>query len=147
MPSKTSTTKAPRKTVKPKAADAPVADVAAVPAAAAPVPAAPVNTDPSQVDVDTLAALMRADHGDPFAVLGMHHTGVALVVRTLLPGALAVELLDSQGRRLCELNRQGDSDLFTGAVPRRRNPFAYRLRVQWRGEDGAVSHTTEVDDP
>ena len=40
---------------------------------------------------------MRADHGDPFAVLGMHHTGTALVVRALLPTADKVELLDALG--------------------------------------------------
>ena len=126
------------------------------PAAKTPARKAPAKTaaseakatpDIGQVDADTLAALMRADHGDPFAVLGMHHTGMALVVRALLPTAEKVELLDTLGRCLCELTRQGDSDLFTGAVPRRRNPFAYRLRVQWRAHDGQPAHTTELEDP
>ncbi|MEX8519296.1 MAG: 1,4-alpha-glucan branching protein GlgB [Leptothrix sp. (in: b-proteobacteria)] len=90
---------------------------------------------------------MRADHGDPFAVLGMHPVGEALVVRTLLPGALAVDLLDAQGRRLCALLRQDDSALFTAVVPRRRNAFAYRLRVSWAAHDGAPSHSAEIEDP
>ncbi|MFM2052250.1 MAG: 1,4-alpha-glucan branching protein GlgB [Pseudomonadota bacterium] len=115
--------------------------------APAPAPAPSTAPDIGRLDDATLAALMRADHGDPFSVLGMHHTGVALVVRVLLPGAVAVDVLDPQGRRLCALSRQGESDLFTGAVPRRRNPFAYRLRVQWRGADGVPAHTTELDDP
>ncbi|MFM9709709.1 GlgB N-terminal domain-containing protein, partial [Streptomyces galilaeus] len=32
-------------------------------------------------------ALMRAEHGDPFAVLGPHQTRDGLQVRALLPGA------------------------------------------------------------
>jgi len=136
---KTPARKAPAKKAAPAAATPP--DTPSVTAAAKATP------DTGRVDADTLAALMRAEHGDPFAVLGMHHTGVALVTRALLPMAEQVELLDGNGRCLCALTRQGDSDLFTGAVPRRRNPFAYRLRVQWRAHDGQPAHTTELEDP
>ena len=99
-----------------------------------------------RVDAATLDALMRADHGDPFAVLGMHHTGTALVVRALLPGAAEVELLDALGRRLCALTRQESSALFTGAVPRRRNPFEYRLRIRWTDAEGRALEPVVVDD-
>jgi 1,4-alpha-glucan branching enzyme len=103
--------------------------------------------DPSRLDADALAALMRADHGDPFALLGLHPAGEALVMRALLPGALAVDLLDAHARRLCTLARQDDSALFTAVVPRRRNPFSYRLRVTWAEHDGQPGHTSEIDDP
>ena len=38
-------------------------------------------------------ALMRAEHGDPFAVLGPHRTDEGLWVRALLPGARSVAVL------------------------------------------------------
>ena len=60
-------------------------------------------------------ALMRAEHGDPFAVLGPHDSDDGLWVRALLPGAQAVAVMHSgSGWPLAELDRQGGSDLFAG---------------------------------
>ena len=78
---------------------------------------------------------------------GMHVAHEGVVVRTLLPGALVVEVLDRAGRRVGVLNRQDDSALFTGVMPRRRKPFPYRLRVQWREADGSPGPLTLLDDP
>ena len=132
----------PRKTSAPS--PAPAAPAKKKSQTAGTAPAAVPET--GRVDAATLDALMRADHGDPFAVLGMHHTGTALVVRALLPGAAEVELLDALGRRLCALTRQESSALFTGAVPRRRNPFEYRLRIRWTDAEGRVLEPVVVDD-
>ncbi|MDB5918752.1 MAG: glgB [Massilia sp.] len=86
------------------------------------------------VEQATVAALMQGDHGDPFAVLGMHRHNGALVVRALLPGAVSVAVIDAKsGRRLASLDRIVGSDVFAAAIPRRKNPFAYRLRVDWGG--------------
>ena len=98
--------------------------------------------DPSHVSPDILEALQQAIHGDPFAVLGMHQIGADVVMRAWLPGADAVELLDTRDRRVCALQRQGDSALHGTVVPRRRRPFRYRLRVRW-----AAGHVTVIDDP
>ena len=98
--------------------------------------------DPSHVSPDILEALQQAIHGDPFAVLGMHQIGADVVMRAWLPGADAVELLDTRDRRVCALQRQGDSALHGAVVPRRRRPFRYRLRVRW-----AAGHVTVIDDP
>ncbi|MBS0511699.1 MAG: 1,4-alpha-glucan branching protein GlgB [Proteobacteria bacterium] len=100
-----------------------------------------------QIDPGTLDALMQATHGDPFAVLGMHSTQDGVVVRALLPGARSVAVVDSHARRVASLQRQTDSALFTAVIPRRRKPFAYRLRVEWAGADGSAGHTSEIDDP
>ena len=132
----------PRKTSAPS--PAPAAPAKKKSQTAGTAPAAVPET--GRVDAATLDALMRADHGDPFAVLGMHHTGTALVVRALLPGAAEVELLDVLGRRLCALTRQESSALFTGAVPRRRNPFEYRLRIRWTDAEGRALAPVVVDD-
>ena len=88
-----------------------------------------------------LAALARGEHGDPFALLGMHAGEAGVVVRTLQPQAASVRVIDRKtGRAVAELPRIGDYGLFGGPVGRRRR-FAYRLRL---AEDGGVR---EIDDP
>ena len=89
----------------------------------------------------SVATLMHGDHHDPFSVLGMHRHHGELVVRALLPGAAAVELIDTKtGRKLASLKRVEDSDVFSAAIPRRKNPFPYRLRVDWG------THRQEMED-
>ena len=99
-----------------------------------------------------LLALLEARHPDPFAVLGMHADAQGqLWVRTLLPSALSVSVHDTRtGRRLATLDERPSagqtgaqrlptptaSGLFEGVIPRRRQPFDYRLRVEWAS--GAV---------
>ena len=91
---------------------------------------------------DAYARLMQGDHGDPFSVLGMHRVNRQLFVRALLPGAKNVAVIESKTkRRLASLPRVGKSDLFAGAISRRVNPFAYRLRIDWG------THQQELEDP
>ena len=89
-----------------------------------------------------LAVLMRAEHGDPFAVLGPHQVGERLVLRALLPDARAVTVVDAAGAPLADLARQDDSALFTGVLPPGTPRTAHRLRVSW--SDG---HQSELIDP
>lgn len=89
-----------------------------------------------------LAALMRAEHGDPFAVLGPHQVSERLVLRALLPDARAVTVVDAAGAPLADLARQDDSALFTGVLPPGTPRTAHRLRVSW--SDG---HQSELIDP
>ncbi|MCL1886951.1 MAG: 1,4-alpha-glucan branching protein GlgB [Betaproteobacteria bacterium] len=77
-------------------------------------------------------ALIMGDHRDPFSVLGMHKEKGRLVVRTLIPRAWGVTVIDvASGRKLLELSRVHDSALFEGYIDDRKEPFAYRLRVNW----------------
>jgi 1,4-alpha-glucan branching enzyme len=86
------------------------------------------------------AALAEARHPDPFAVLGMHEEAAGtLWVRVLLPGARAVEVLDTRsGRRVAALGQRGEAGLFEAPLPRRRKRFDYRLRVHWAQGGSAV---------
>ncbi|MBB3180683.1 1,4-alpha-glucan branching protein GlgB [Variovorax sp. Sphag1AA] len=87
-------------------------------------------------------ALMRAEHGDPFAALGPHETDEGLRVRALLPGAKSVTVMQSgSGWPLAELDRQGDSDLFAGLVPASEARLGYHFHVDWG------THTSQLDDP
>ncbi len=91
---------------------------------------------------DAYRKLMAGDHGDPFAVLGMHRHNKQLFVRALLPGAAGVTVIDAKTRRsVVALDRVDDTDIFSGAIPRRINSFPYRLRIDWG------SHQQELEDP
>ncbi|HEY0614888.1 MAG TPA: hypothetical protein VGC96_09625, partial [Candidatus Elarobacter sp.] len=86
-----------------------------------------------------LEALERGREGDPFAVLGPHPLGSGTVVRTFLPGARAVTVVDADGRALAESERAGDGGLFEAyvvAIPER-----YRLLVTY------PAMTVTIDDP
>ena len=90
-----------------------------------------------QLDPGAVDALLRARHADPFAVLGPHRVEGQRLVRTLQPGAQAVEAIDGQGRVLASLETVAEG-LFAGAVP---GEGAYRLRVHW------PTAVQELDDP
>ncbi|CAK0744989.1 1,4-alpha-glucan branching enzyme [Azospirillaceae bacterium] len=80
-------------------------------------------------------ALARADHGDPFSVLGLHQdaTGKSLSVRAFLPGASAVCLLDAQtGADIADLSLIHPDGFFYASLPSNRHSrFPYRLRIQF----------------
>jgi 1,4-alpha-glucan branching enzyme len=92
-------------------------------------------------DTDVLA-LAEARHGDPFAVLGLHADAAGkLWCRAMLPGASAVAVIDAATRKkAAELALRHESGLWEGAIPRRRQRFDYRLRVQWAHDNGDDSY-------
>jgi 1,4-alpha-glucan branching enzyme len=93
-------------------------------------------------DQATIDALMSGAHNDPFSVLGMHQYDGQLLVRALLPGAVGVDVIESKtNRKLASLERIPNSDIFVAPIPRRKNPFAYRLHVDWG------THQQDLEDP
>ena len=89
-----------------------------------------------------IAALVEARHGDPFAVLGMHSRAGTLWVRALLPGASSVTVIErARSSRVAVLEKIHEDGLFQAAIPRRRQAFAYRLRVDWNGQ------SFDIEDP
>jgi len=89
------------------------------------------------LEASALEALLAARHGDPFAVLGLHEVDGRWWLRALLPGADAVEVIDTaSGQSLVALIQRHADGLFEAAIPRRRKRFDYRLRVRW--SDGAI---------
>ncbi len=76
-----------------------------------------------------LQALADGRHGDPFSILGRHQYGELTVVRTLLPGALSVSVIESEtGRLMAELESIHEAGIFAGLVG---SPTPYRLRIEW----------------
>ena len=88
-------------------------------------------------DEDTVQAVSRGDHHDPFAVLGPHTEKKQVVVRTLQPQAETVEVVDDQGTVLADMS-QRHPGLFEATLPANT---AYRLRLH----EGQKQHT--IDDP
>jgi len=94
--------------------------------------------------VHFLNELSAAQCAVPFHFLGLQDApdGKGMVLRAWRPGTDWVEVVDLDARRnLGRMTRVGDSDLFVKRLPRRRRPFAYRLRL------GADSRVREDDDP
>jgi 1,4-alpha-glucan branching enzyme len=87
-------------------------------------------------------AVVGADHGDPFAFLGMHEECGVLVIRCMQPGAAKVSVVDRQsGEVVAELPKLRPEGFFAGTAGRGER-FAYRLRVAY--DDG---REVDIDDP
>ena len=81
-------------------------------------------------DAATVAAIVGASHGDPFAVLGMHERRDGLVVRAFRPGARRVAVIDAAtGEKVVTLRRRAAAGFFEGGIVGRER-FRYRLRVE-----------------
>lgn len=84
---------------------------------------------PATVDMD---ALIRAEHRDPFSILGPHGDGGSgQIVRAYLPGALSVRLLarDDQ-RELGEMQMSEVPGFFVGQL---EHAQPYLLKINWAG--------------
>ncbi len=90
-------------------------------------------------------ALLRGEHGDPFALLGPHQDSAGRWwITCLLPGADSVAAVTANGERIiASLTRHDGRGLFMARVPRVRKHPDYRLRIQWC--DGQRSEA--LDDP
>ncbi|KPC08085.1 MULTISPECIES: 1,4-alpha-glucan branching protein GlgB [Pseudomonas syringae group] len=84
---------------------------------------------PAAVDLD---ALIRAEHRDPFSILGPHDDGKGgQYVRAYLPAALSVRLLArDDGRELAELHMSDVPGFFVGHL---EQPQPYLLKINWAG--------------
>ncbi|RZF64168.1 1,4-alpha-glucan branching protein GlgB [Sphingomonas populi] len=61
-------------------------------------------------------AIVAGTHGDPFAVLGVHRDGKAIVARCYIPGAESVAAFTLDGAPLGDLASAGPDGLFAGKV-------------------------------
>ncbi|ROM69488.1 1,4-alpha-glucan branching enzyme [Pseudomonas brassicacearum] len=84
---------------------------------------------PASHDID---ALVRAEHHDPFSILGPHGDGAGgQFIRAYLPGALSVQVLAREGgEELGELQITETPGLFVGHFDRAQ---PYLLRTRWAG--------------
>ena len=84
-------------------------------------------------------ALARAEHADPFSVLGPHADAEGLIVRSYQPDALELELIDpGTGATLQQMQQLQIPGLFVARLAQRRD---YLLRIRW------ASGIQETEDP
>jgi 1,4-alpha-glucan branching enzyme len=83
-------------------------------------------------------AVIEGRHSDPFRYLGPHVEAGDPIVRVFLPNAVAVTVVDDQGR-LSELSRIHVAGLFAGRLA--DDSSRYRLRVRF------ADHVVELEDP
>jgi 1,4-alpha-glucan branching enzyme len=90
--------------------------------------------------------ILRAEHHDPFRVLGMHSAVIGgnprVIVRAFLPGADSVDVVDAETGESIPMERIDDAGFFETLYPPGKPPFPYRLRASWGGEE-----TVELEDP
>ncbi|MFQ5992262.1 MAG: 1,4-alpha-glucan branching protein GlgB [Nitrospiraceae bacterium] len=89
---------------------------------------------------DQIERVIRAEHWDPFQVLGPHsvtrNAKRATLVRALLPEALEASLLlDKSGKKPVPMKRVHKDGLFEATVPTLEEKSCYRIRVKdrWGG--------------
>jgi 1,4-alpha-glucan branching enzyme len=87
-----------------------------------------------------LDALLRAEHGDPFAFLGPHRTGDGIIVRTLQPGALHVELIDAASDAVLAQQEPAQQDGLFSFHLQQWQPYLFR--IHWPG--GVIQLTEDV---
>jgi 1,4-alpha-glucan branching enzyme len=92
---------------------------------------------------EAIEALTRADHGDPFSILGMHGGGGALSVRAFRPDAAKLEVIELGGAaRTWIAERVTQDGFFEAALTGATDRFRYSLRCT--SHDG---HVREQRDP
>jgi 1,4-alpha-glucan branching enzyme len=92
---------------------------------------------------EDVPAIVRGRHGNPFAVLGMHGGGgEPITVNVFAPAAATVTVLEKPGdTEVATLEKIHPEGFFSGAIPGRKERFAYRLRFS------AGSESWIVEDP
>ncbi len=88
-----------------------------------------------RLDHDQITALERADHSDPFSVLGSHSTAggkgkkKGIVIRTLQPNAEKVNIWYDDGSSYHEMNRVSDGGVFEIVLEDKKEAPDYRLEI------------------
>ena len=96
------------------------------------------------IDLDReAAAILAADHHDPFSYLGMHvRLGGGQIVRAFLPDAGAVDVVSIKtGKAVAKMERVHPDGLYIAELAKTKERFDYRLRLT-RGEE-----QVEIEDP
>jgi len=80
-------------------------------------------------NADAFDALVAGRHGDPFALLGVHKSGDARLVRTFQPHAVQVDLVDATGERLVGMERVHPGGVFSAVMPPRKRHYCLRVSM------------------
>ncbi|MBB6178569.1 1,4-alpha-glucan branching protein GlgB [Pseudorhizobium flavum] len=83
----------------------------------------------ANLDHGALHALVEGRHGDPFSILGRHPVGDTHVVRALLPGATAVDVVDADSDTvIARMEQVFQGGLFAADIG---SHGTYRFQIRW----------------
>ena len=83
----------------------------------------------ANLDHGALHALVEGRHGDPFSILGRHPVGDTHVVRALLPGATAVDVVDADSDAvIARMEQVFQGGLFAADIG---SHGTYRFQIHW----------------
>nr|CAD6602777.1 1,4-alpha-glucan branching protein GlgB [Rhizobium sp. Khangiran2] len=83
----------------------------------------------ANLDYGALHALVEGRHGDPFSILGRHPVGDTHVVRALLPGATAVDVVDADSDAvIARMEQVFEGGLFAADIG---SHGTYRFQIHW----------------
>src|SRR5262245_25482032 len=103
-------------------------------------------TAPCTVSPEDVRKIIKAEHHDPFSLLGPHRVRVdgqeRTAIRLFVPRAEAVTILDPSGGPPVAAARIHAEGFFEAVVEPQRRPDAYRVRARLPG-----GHEWEFDDP
>ena len=90
---------------------------------------------------DTIASIIKAEHGDPFSVLGPHQVAPDLwEIRAFVPGARAVSIIGSENETvLAPMGKVDQAGFFAAALAGDVRP-GYRLRIDWGSGASETRH-------
>jgi len=84
----------------------------------------------STLEPQVAQALLRAELGDVFSILGMPTTAEGLVVSVFLPDAAAVRILERGGEGLAyEADKTHSEGIFEASIVERRELFSYEIEI------------------
>jgi len=97
---------------------------------------------PTVRDAD-LERIVRAEHHDPFEVLGCHVVKLgrkkACAVRAFDPTAVAITVVPRDGAERVPMERLHDEGFFEAVFPDRKQVFDYELELRWGDGTAAVT--------
>jgi 1,4-alpha-glucan branching enzyme len=89
----------------------------------------------SMLDAAQIDAISRGDHDNPFSVLGMHVLAKkGVVVRTFLPFAEKVQLVDESSGDVHDMPVIGAAGVYEIIISSAKKPFPYHFLVTWPGQ-------------
>ncbi|MCL1116096.1 MULTISPECIES: 1,4-alpha-glucan branching protein GlgB [Pseudomonadati] len=93
-----------------------------------------MTTNAPKINAAIADAISHGQYIDIFSVLGMHRQAdsTTLVVSCFLPQAISVDVIDLKtNRKLASLEQLNSNGFYSAAIPRRKKPFIYLLRVTY----------------
>ncbi|MCL2854514.1 MAG: 1,4-alpha-glucan branching protein GlgB [Defluviitaleaceae bacterium] len=84
-----------------------------------------------RASVADISKIVNMRHKSPHLVLGMHIAGGRLVVRVFVADACGVAVVCNAKKMRWQMEKVHDDGFFELKIPRRKNPFAYQLEMDF----------------